>query len=95
MALEAHNRALLLRSAAAASGSTASSNRRCHLLHQLGSMLQIWFAPHMAIRAEIGVAALGHGDHIHAEFQGFRNAAPEAFRPVQGDRLSWTQGFGA
>jgi hypothetical protein len=34
---------------------------------------------------EIGVAAVGGGDHIHAQLQGFRHAAAESFRSVQGE----------
>ena len=49
--------------------------------------------------AEIGVAAVGRGNHIHAKLQGFRNAAAEAFRAVprqehitaaaEGEELVW------
>ena len=35
--------------------------------------------------AEIGVAAVGGGDQIHAELQGYRHAASEAFRSVHGE----------
>ena len=44
--------------------------------------------------AEVGVAAVSRGDHIHPQLQRFRHAAAEAFRSVQGEPLSWPQGLG-
>ncbi len=41
----------------------------CHLLHQLSGMVEIRLPLHVAIGAEIGVAAVGRGDHIRAQLE--------------------------
>lgn len=104
-----HNKHQLMRRSlrdvtAAASGSTASSNRLAATCCISSAACSRSGSPHtwpsaqgvgQGAGAEIGVAAVGRGDHIHAQLQGFRHAPPEAFRTVRGDLLSWTQGFGA
>ena len=56
----------------------------CYLLHQLSGVVQIRLPPNVAIGAEIGVAAVGRRDHLHAQLQGFRHATAQAFHTVQG-----------
>jgi len=75
------------------------SQPTCYLLHQLSGVVQIRLPPNVAIGAEIGVAAVGGGDHIHAQLQGFRHPQPKArkgmvvaLQPVGGRQMRHGEG---